>query len=56
MIKFINAQTGTEMWVHETRVDEYLAMGHQFAPRPSAPQKAEKKTPVAKKTPKKQGD
>ena len=53
MIKFINAQTGGEMWVHESRIDEYVALGHKIAPRP-IPAKAEKKPPV-KKSPKKQG-
>ena len=53
MIKFINAQTGGEMWVHESRVDEYVAMGHKIAPRPVPATKAEKKPP--KKSPKKQG-
>lgn len=55
MIKFINAHTGGEMWVHETRVDEYVAMGHKLAPRPVATKAQEKKTPVAKKTPKETG-
>lgn len=31
MVKFINAYTGTEMWVHETRVEEYKAAGHKPA-------------------------
>ena len=31
MIQFINAITGGEMWVHPTRVDEYLALGHKIA-------------------------
>ena len=32
MVKLINAVTGGEMWVHESRVDEYLARGHKLAP------------------------
>ena len=52
MIKFINAQTGGEMWVHESRVDEYVAMGHRTAPRPIPAEKAEKK-PSVRKSPKK---
>ncbi|MBQ1202409.1 MAG: hypothetical protein IIX61_01110 [Loktanella sp.] len=51
MIKFINAQTGGEMWVHESRITEYEAMGHKIAPRPIP----EKKKPPVKKSPKKQG-
>lgn len=31
MVKFINRMTGTVMWVHESRVAEYLALGHQPA-------------------------
>lgn len=37
MIKFINAYTGGEMWVHETRMDEYIAAGHKLAPPPEPP-------------------
>ena len=29
MVKFINAVTGTEMWVAEDRVEEYKAAGHK---------------------------
>lgn len=39
MVKMVNAHTGTEMWVHEKRVDEYLARGHRLAPPPPPPQK-----------------
>lgn len=45
MVKFINAHTGTEMWVSEDRVEEYKAAGH----RPVAPFLQ----PVAKKKGKK---
>lgn len=37
MVKLINAVTGSEMWVHESRVDEYLAAGHKPAPPPPPP-------------------
>lgn len=37
MVKLINAVTGSEMWVHESRVDEYLAAGHKLAPPPPPP-------------------
>ncbi len=29
MVKLTNGQTGTEMWVDEGRVDEYLKLGHK---------------------------
>lgn len=31
MVKLINKFTGTEMWVAELRLDEYLAAGHKLA-------------------------
>lgn len=31
MVKFINRLTGTEMYVDESRKDEYLAAGHKLA-------------------------
>ena len=50
MILLINKITGTEMWVADERVAEYLAAGHKPAiegpPAPPLP----KKKPVAKKT------
>ena len=53
MVKFINALTGTEMWVHETRVEEYIKRGHKLAPPPPPPvpkkaQRKPKKEPVSK--------
>lgn len=45
MVRFINRITGTVMWVHESRIDEYLAAGHTLA----APLKPEKKRPAPKK-------
>ena len=46
MIRMVNRQTGGDMWVHESRVDEYLAAGHSLAapPPPPAPEKRGKKT------------
>ena len=44
MIRLINAATGTEMWVADSRLDEYLAKGHIIAPSPDV--KSEKATPV----------
>lgn len=34
MVKFINCHTGSVMWVHESRVEEYLAAGHKLAADP----------------------
>lgn len=34
MIKLINRVTGTEMWVADDRLDEYLAKGHKLADKP----------------------
>ena len=34
MIKLINNLTGTEMWVAEDRLNEYLAAGHKLAAAP----------------------
>lgn len=31
MVKFINSLTGGDMWVHESRVEEYKAAGHKLA-------------------------
>lgn len=31
MVKFINRITGTEMWVHESREQEYINAGHKRA-------------------------
>lgn len=54
MIRLINKITGGDMWVHESRLDEYLEAGHQLA---SPPEKPTPKTPVkrppAKKSTKK---
>ncbi|MBO7667050.1 MAG: hypothetical protein J6T26_01185 [Firmicutes bacterium] len=46
MVKLINAHTGTVMWVHEDRLEEYLARGHQMAPPPRpAPKEPVKRPP-----------
>lgn len=31
MVKFINHSTGSAMWVHESRINEYIAAGHKLA-------------------------
>ena len=33
LVKFINSFTGTEMYVDESRVEEYKAAGHKPAPK-----------------------
>lgn len=48
MVKFINGQTGSVMWVHESRVGEYLAAGHKLAGSISL--SAPEKKPTRKKT------
>ena len=45
MTKLINAMTGTEMWVDDSRVEEYLKLGHK---RPGTATKAEKAKPSKK--------
>ena len=50
MIKLINKVTGTEMFVAEYRVEEYLAAGHKLAAK-AAPVPTEE--PKPKKTVKK---
>lgn len=39
MIRMVNRLTGGEMWVHESRVPEYVAAGHSLAapPAPARP-------------------
>ena len=43
MIKMIDRYSGVEMWVHESKVDEYKARGHKLAPVAKSA-KAPKKT------------
>lgn len=42
MTKLINAMTGTDMWVDDSRVEEYLKLGHK---RPGKATKAKKAKP-----------
>ena len=44
MRQFINKLTGGEMWVADSRVEEYLAAGHRLAASP-APEKPTKTKP-----------
>lgn len=50
MVKMINKLFGTEMYVHEDRVDEYLEAGHKLASEPSKAPKTTEKPKRAKKT------
>ena len=50
MVKMINAHTGTVMYVHESRLEEYLARGHKMAPPPPPPPPRPKRAKNAKKT------
>ena len=38
MVRLINRDTGGDMWVHESRLQEYLAAGHKPAAGPAATQ------------------
>jgi hypothetical protein len=56
MVKFTNRLFGTEMWVDEARVDEYIAAGHtpaasspKLTEEPKAEAMAEKPKPKPKK-------
>ena len=58
MIKFINALTGTEMFVADDRKEEYLAAGHKLAAgldakKTASVQEEPKKAPVRKSATKK---
>ena len=39
MVRFINRATGSVMWVHESRIDEYKAAGHKPAAEEQKPVK-----------------
>ena len=48
MVEFVNRLTGGRMWVHETRVEEYIAAGHKPAASSrssAAVRRTQKKTP-----------
>lgn len=42
MVEVINDLLGVHMWVHESRVDEYLAAGHRLAAEAVEEKPAEK--------------
>ena len=50
MVKMINRSFGCEMWVDESRVNEYLEAGHRLASEPSKAPKTTEKPKRAKKT------
>ena len=43
MIELVNRTTGSRMWVHPSRLDEYLAAGHKLAAPPKPVRKDPKK-------------
>ena len=53
MIKLINNLTGTEMWVAEDRLNEYLAAGHKLAAAPVEEANKSEPKPVKKSKAKK---
>lgn len=50
MILLVNPRSGGPTWVHESRLEEYLAAGFKLAPPPPAPPR---KTQAKKQTQKK---
>ena len=54
MVKMINQAFGTEMWVAEDRVEEYMAAGHKLAVSNSEDQ-PEKRPKAARRKQKKEG-
>ena len=49
MIRLINRDTGGDTWVHESRLEEYLALGHRLPEQPEAPAPKPARKPKAKK-------
>ena len=51
MIRMINVYSGSTMWVHDSRLDEYLKMGHKLAvpPEPAKPTEPVKRPAKKKK-------
>ena len=45
MVKFINRTTGTEMYVHESRVEEYKKAGHKPALKKTGGRATKNETP-----------
>lgn len=53
MVKMINKHFGTEMFVAENRVEEYLSAGHKLADVPVMEEKPKRKESAKKKSAKK---
>lgn len=52
MIRLVNRRSGGDMWVHESRLEEYLAAGHKLAvppPPPPQPEQPEQKKAAPRK-------
>lgn len=49
MVEMINKISGAQMWVAESRVDEYLAAGHKLAAEPVPEKPAEPKKSANKR-------
>lgn len=49
MIHLINRVTGTDMWVADERLNEYLAAGHVPADKADAPQEEKPKQRKSRK-------
>lgn len=51
MIRLVHARSGGDIWVHESRLDEYLAAGHRLAAAPifPPPKEREKKSKKTKR-------
>ena len=49
MVKFINKLTGGEMWVDESREEEYKAAGHKLAAEATPAKEVPKKRKTTKK-------
>ena len=47
MVRLINGLTGSETWVHESRLEEYLKRGHKLPPE-EEPAEAEPPKPAKK--------
>ena len=48
MVKLINCHTGSVMWVHESRLEEYIAAGHKPAANPMAEKPTRKRNTTKK--------
>lgn len=57
MVELIHARSGGKMWVHESRLSEYLGAGHKLASSCSAEtvEEAPKQEPKKRKSRKKEG-